>query len=187
MSTHAQRKMTVDEFLAWAEGREGRWELYNGVPYAMSPERTRHAKVKLAAHMALLKAIRKAGVQCHLLPDGVGVRISRHVMHIPDALVYSGPELPDDAIEVPNPVILVEVASPSTRKFDDTVKLDGYFSLPSVHHYLIVDPQGPPVIHHRRQAEGPILRSIVHEGTLTLSPPGIELEVAEMFAPAWGQ
>ena len=37
MSTPAQRKMTVDEFLVWAEGQEGRWELYNGVPYLMAP------------------------------------------------------------------------------------------------------------------------------------------------------
>lgn len=182
MSTLAQRKMTVDEFLAWAEGREGRWELYNGVPYKMPPERTRHAKVKFATQMALLQAIRKAGMPCHMLPDGVGVRISRHVMHIPDALVYCGLELPGDALEVPNPVILVEVASPSTRKTDDTVKLTGYFSLPSVHHYLIVDPEGPPVVHHRRQPDGTILRSVVHQGTLALSPPGIELTVAELFA-----
>ena len=182
MSTLAQRKMTVDEFLAWAEGREGRWELHNGVPYAMSPERTGHAKVKAAVYTALLGAVRKADLPCHVLPDGTGVRISRHVMHIPDALVYCGPELPDDALEVPNPVILVEVASPSTRKLDDTVKLDGYFSLPSVHHYLIVDPDGPPVVHHRRQADGTILRSLVHEGTVTLSPPGIDLAVAELFA-----
>jgi hypothetical protein len=33
---------------------------------------------------------------------------------------------------VPDPVILVEVASASTRKSDETVKLDAYFSLPSV-------------------------------------------------------
>ena len=45
MSTLAQRKMTVDEFLVWAEGREGRWELYNGAPYRMPAERTRHAEV----------------------------------------------------------------------------------------------------------------------------------------------
>jgi Uma2 family endonuclease len=182
MSTLAQRKMTVDEFLAWAEGRQGRWELYNGVPYAMSPERTGHIKIKYAIYFALRQAIRKAGLPCHVLGDGAGMRISRHVMHNPDALVYSGPELPDDALEVPNPIILVEVASPSTRKFDDTVKLDGYFSLASVHHYLIVDPDGPPVIHHSRQADGTVLKSEVHEGTLTLSPPGIEVGVAEMFA-----
>ena len=184
MSTLAQRKMTVDEFLVWAEGQEGRWELYNGVPYAMSPERTGRAKVKLAVHVALLRAIGRANLPCHLLADGAAVRISRHVMHIPDALVYCGLELPDDALEVPNPVILVEVASPSTRKMDDTVKLTSYFSLPSVHHYLIVDPEGPPVVHHCHQGDGTILKSLVHEGTLPLSPPGIELAVADLFAAA---
>jgi hypothetical protein len=51
-----------------------------------------------------------------------------------------------------------------------------------VHHYLIVDPAGLPVIHHSRQADGTILKSEVHEGTLMLSPPGIEVSVAEMFA-----
>lgn len=184
MSMHAQRKMTVDEFLVWAEGQEGRWELYNGVPYSMSPERTCHIKVKYAVYLAFLQAVPRSGMPCHLLGDGAGVRISRHVMHIPDALVYCGEELPGDAIEVPNPVILVEVASPSTRKIDASLKLTGYFSLPSVHHYLIVDPEGPPVIHHRRQADGTILTSIVHEGTLTLSPPGIEVGVAQLFAVA---
>lgn len=181
MSMLAQRKMTVDEFLLWAEGREGRWELLDGVPSNMAPERTRHAKVKGAVYVALLRAVRKAGGPCHVLPDGLGVRISRHVMHIPDALVYCGPELPDDTLEVPNPVVLVEVASPSTRKLDGTVKLDGYFTLASVHHYLIVDPEGPPVVHHCRTADGTVLRSLVHEGALTLSPPGIELAVAELF------
>ena len=117
MSTLAQRKMTVDEFLAWAEGQEGRWELYNGVPYRMAPERIGHSEVEVRGYRRLCcgRSGRPA-MPCHMLPDGCGVRISQHVMHIPDALVYCGPELPRDAIEVPNPVILVEVASPSTRK-----------------------------------------------------------------------
>jgi Uma2 family endonuclease len=182
MSTLAHRKMTVDEFLAWAEGREGRWELYNGVPYAMPQERVGNIEVKSAAYLALLRAVRKAGVPCHVLGDGAGVRISRHVMHGPDALVYCGPQLPRDALEVPNPAIVVEVLSPSTRKFDETVKKDGYFSLPSVHHYLIVDPEGPPIVHHSRQTDGAILRLEVHEGSLMLSPPGIEVGVAELLA-----
>ena len=184
MSTLANKRMTVDEFLVWAEGQEGRWELYNGVAYRIAPERARHVEVKFAVQVALRQAIRKAGAACHMLADGAGVRISRYVMHIPDALVYCGPKLPGDAMEVPNPVIVVEVASPSTRNTDDTVKLTGYFSLPSVHHYLIVDPDGPPVIYHRRQADGTILTSIVHDGVLTLAPPGLEVGVVEMFAVA---
>jgi Uma2 family endonuclease len=182
MSTLAQRKMTVDEFLAWAEGREGRWELYNGVPYAMPSERVGHVEVKGAVFLALLRAVRKAAVPCHVLTDGAGVRISQHVMHSPDAIVYGGPRLPDDALEVPNPIVLVEVLSPSTRRFDETVKRDGYFSLPSVQHYLIVDPEGPLIVHHYRQPDGTILKAKVHEGMIALSPPGIEVSVAELLA-----
>ncbi len=182
MSTLAQRKMTVDEFLAWAEGQEGRWELYNGVPYAMPSERADHIEAKSAVYLALLRAVRKAGVPCHVQSDGASVRISRYVLRGPDALVYCGPKLPPDALETPNPVIVVEVLSPSTRKLDEAVKRDEYFSLPSVQHYLLVDPDGPPVIHFSRQPDGTVLRSVVHEGALSLSPPGMAVGVAEMFA-----
>ena len=37
-------KMTVDDFLAWAETQEGRRELYDGVPVAMAPERAIHGR-----------------------------------------------------------------------------------------------------------------------------------------------
>ncbi len=182
MSTPARRKMTVDEFLAWAEGQDGRWELYNGVPYLMAPEQTGHGEVKFRVQAALLQGIQRAGLPCHMLPDGATVRVSRYVAHEPDALVYRGPKLPPNSIEVHNPIIVVEVASPSTRKIDASLKLNGYFSLASVHHYLIVDPDGPPLLHHRHQADGTILTTIVHDGVLTLAPPGIELAVAEIFA-----
>jgi Uma2 family endonuclease len=182
MSTLAAKRMTADEFLAWAEGLEGRWELHNGVPYRMSPERTGHFEVKLAVQMALLRAIKNAGLSCHVLGDGVSLRISRHVLYEPDALVYCGPKLPSKALELSNPVILVEVASPSTRKFDDTVKRDDYLSLASLHHYLLIDPDGPPVVHYSRQATGTPRREEVHGGRLALAPPGIELSVAELFA-----
>jgi Uma2 family endonuclease len=156
--------MTADEFLAWAEGQGGRWELYNGVPYRVPSEQLGHIDVKYATYIALRRAVREARVLCHVLGDGVGVRISRDAMSGPDALVYCGPKLPRTALEVPTPVVPVEVASPSTRKFDETVKRDGYFSLPSVQHYLIVDPDGPPVIHYGRQADGGIARSVVDAG-----------------------
>ena len=39
MPARQKARMTVDEFLAWAEGQKGRYELYNGVVYAMPPER----------------------------------------------------------------------------------------------------------------------------------------------------
>ncbi len=49
-----------------------------------------------------------------------------------------------------NPVVIVEVLSPNTAAVDHGRKLSGYFSLPSVEHYLILDPERRVVIHHKR-------------------------------------
>ena len=46
MSTVAKPLMTVDEFLAWAEGRDGRWELQDGELVAMAPQRLAHLDTK---------------------------------------------------------------------------------------------------------------------------------------------
>jgi hypothetical protein len=112
MTALPKHKMTVDEYLAWAEDKPGRFELYAGVVYAMTPERAGHATVKFAVQTALRAAIRRSGVPCHMLPDGMTVRIDAHTAHEPDALVYCGENLPDSAVEVPNPVIMVEVNAP---------------------------------------------------------------------------
>lgn len=181
MSTTAKKLMTVDEFLAWAEGQEGRWEIHNGVPYQMAAERTRHAAAKFKAQRALDDAIRKAGVGCTMLADGPLVRVSDGTAYEPDALVYCGPMLPGDAIEVPNPVIVVEVASPSTARIDASWKLAGYFQVPSVQHYLMIEPDGGPVIHHRRQPDGTILTRIIAAGEIAFDPPGIRIMVEELL------
>ena len=53
MST-ALKQMTIEEFLLWAEGPGGRWELHDGVPVMMSPERVAHTRdTKCAAYRAL--------------------------------------------------------------------------------------------------------------------------------------
>lgn len=175
--------MTVDEYLAWAEGHPGRYELYAGTVYGMSPERAVHGKVKYAAQTALLNGIRRAGVPCHMLPDGMTVRVAKDTAHEPDALVYCGEEVAGTSVEIPNPVIVVEVLSPSTRHIDATAKLVGYFSLESVEHYLIVDPDKPLVIHHARGNGDAIATRILDRGPIQLHPPGIEVRVEDFYPP----
>ena len=131
MTAQPKPYMTVDEFLAWSADQPGRHELYHGIIYAMAPERSGHAEVKHRVASALEAAIRAKGCPCWMLPDGMTVRVDKDTAHEPDALVYCGPKLPRDAIEVPEPVIVVEVLSPSTRRIDASVKLAGYFKLPS--------------------------------------------------------
>jgi Uma2 family endonuclease len=173
--------MTVDEFLLWAERQPKRYELVDGEVFVMAPERARHARVKFAVQSALAGAIRHAKVPCEVLPDGMTVRIEARTAFEPDALVYCGERLSGDAIEVPHPLIVVEVLSPSTGSQDTGTKLAGYFRVPSVEHYLIVDPVRRVLIHHRRAGEV-IETRIASEGSLRLDPPGLDLSVADLFA-----
>src|SRR6476620_11633449 len=148
MTALPQARMTVDEYLAWTDGQPGRYELCNGTVYAMSPEGAGHAKVKGAVHGALVAGIRARGLPCHALPDGMTVRVDAATAYEPDALVYCGQEVAPSALEIPNPVVVVEVLSPSTRRIDTSAKVAGYFRLPSVAHYLILDPMQPLILHH---------------------------------------
>ena len=175
------KKLTVDEFLAWVTDKPGRYEIYAGHVYAMAPERAGHAKVKFAVQTELKRAIAAAGLPCHMLPDGMTVRVADDTAHEPDALVYCGAEVPASQVEIANPIIVVEVLSPSTRHIDASAKLAGYFQLSSVQHYLIVDPEGRPVLHHQRQADGTILTRVVPGGVLKLDPPGLEADLGAFF------
>jgi Uma2 family endonuclease len=181
MQTAQKALLTVDEFLASADEREGKWELRDGVAVCMAPERLGHGLTKLAAVNALAAAIRRAGVNAEAVPNGVGVRIPARSMYAPDALVYCGPRLPPDTLEIPDPVIVVEVLSPSKAGYDQNDKIAGYFSLPSVMHYLILNPATRRGVHHKRGQGDLIETRLLREGALRLDPPDIEVEVGELF------
>ncbi|MEZ5890439.1 MAG: Uma2 family endonuclease [Xanthobacteraceae bacterium] len=86
-------------------------------------------------------------------------------------MVYCGAKVAPSAVEVPNPVIVVEVLSPSTRDIDLSVKLADYFRVPSVAHYLIVDPEKPRRHPSRPKRKRTILTRIVTAGDIVLDPP----------------
>ena len=174
--------MTVDEYLVWAEGHPGRYELINGVVREMSPQTSGHADAKQAALMALKAAIKRSGLTLIAKPDGMTVRISKDTAFEPDALVYAPPKVSDDSLDIPNPIIVIEVASPSTHKYDSGFKLQGYMSLPSIQHVLLVNAVDAQIAHHRRVSATEFLARVVSEGTLRLDPPGLEIPVADFFA-----
>jgi Uma2 family endonuclease len=142
MSAVAKTSMTVDEYLAWSQGQDGRWELIDGEPVKMEAERVEHLEIKLAAATALIDAIRRAKAPCQTLPDGATVRISKSTAYEPDVMVRCGPRLPRGTLEIPDAVIVVEVLSPGSAGRDYGEKVDGYFSVPS-HSTLSDSGPGP--------------------------------------------
>ena len=184
MSAVLNRKMDVDEFLAWAETQEGAYELEAGEVVAMAPERALHGRTKFEAAKALDRALRDAAIGCTTYVDSLGVWIDPKTAYEPDVLVQCGEQPGDDELEAGRPVIAVEVLSSSTAYRDLSVKLSGYFTVPSLHHYLIVDADRRLIIHHRRGDDGAILTRLFTEGQLHLNPPGVSVSVLDMLVPA---
>ncbi len=180
MAEPAVARMTVEAFLRWVERQPGRFELVDGAVVAMAPERAAHARVKFEVAKRLDAEVRRRGLPCEVFPDGMLVRVDETTAFEPDALLRCGTPLPPEAVEVPDPLVVVEVLSPTSSTVDTTRKLEGYFRLPSVQHYLVVDPLRRAVVHHARTGEE-IRTRILHTGTLTLDPPGLTLEIETLF------
>jgi Uma2 family endonuclease len=180
-------KMTRAEYRRWIEEQpeRPRYELVAGEPVAMAPERVGHALLKTEIWAALKAEIRAKGLPCKALPDGITVEIGEDTDYEPDVVVNCGERLPIDAVAAPLPIIIVEVLSRSTGGRDKGAKLDDYFRLPSLRHYLLVKVERPSVIHHRRATpDGPIETTVSSSGSLILDPPGITIDIDAIYKEA---
>lgn len=177
MSDPARARMTSNEFIAWAmqQPETEHYELVAGEVVAMAPERAGHGRAKGRIFRRIAEAIETACLPCEAYVDRMAVEIDANTVYGPDVVVRCGTPLPDKALKLSDPIILVEVRSPSTGYRDAGAKLEDYFRLPSVRHYLIVKTENRSVIHHVRDAAGAITTRIVRDGQIVLDPPGIEL------------
>jgi Uma2 family endonuclease len=178
------QRLSRADFHTWADVQpRGRFERHDGIVIAMAPERTVHMRLKATAWRLLREGIIAANLPCEALPDGLTIEIGADHDFVPDAVVRCGPLLPGDVTGASDPTIVVEVLSPSTSVTDRTEKLAAYFRLPSVQHYLIVWSDRIRVVHHRR--DGDAIATTAHTtGAIALDPPGLSLDVAELYAEA---
>src|SRR5262249_52748469 len=152
---------------AWAAAQpRGRFERHSKVVVVMAPERLAHNRTKAAAWLLLRQGIQADRLPCEVFTDGMTVEIGEDDDFEPDAIVRCGERLAnDDTTAVPDPLIVVEVLSPSTSATDRAEKLEKYFWLPSVQHYLIIWADRQRVVHHRRAGSG--VETTVHtEGAI---------------------
>ena len=176
-------RMTVDEFLTWNEGRPGRRELIAGRPFDLRQQTVGLARMKSRVSTALTVAVERLSGFCEAFPDGTTVAVDPFTVFQPYALVRCGQPLPCDTVLVPDPVVVVEIVLFGVARGYDTIgKLAGYFALPSLQHYLIVDGDDRTVTHCRRRTDD--IETLFHDaGRLRLSPPGLDLTVEDLLGP----
>ncbi len=181
MTALAQKLMTTEDFAVWAEKRpEKHWELFDGVPHMQQSQSWGHADAKGRIYVALLRAVAEAQLDYSAGVDGILVKAGPNAAFQPDVVVFGG-RMGKADIVAPEPVIVVEVLSPSTERRDFTVKLAGYFEVPSIQHYVIADWDDRALIHYRREGSGISTPVILREGVLQLNPPGLAITLADVF------
>lgn len=123
---------TWNDYLQW----EGKWELIDGIPYAMSPAPTIEHQA-ISARLARLfdEALQGCSECMTLLP--VDWKIEDDIVVQPDNLIVCG-EVSGTYLDKA-PVLLVEILSPSTAHKDKSTKFELY-QQQGVRYYLIIDP-----------------------------------------------
>jgi Uma2 family endonuclease len=134
------RTMTVEEFYVWQLDQDERYELVEGVPVPL-----RAATGASNVHDAILVncigelGIRLRGKACRVASANTALRTSVRNARRPDVTIDCAP-LEQGSYEAHKPTVVIEVLSPSTRRFDEITKLDEYRRHPSLRHILLIDP-----------------------------------------------
>jgi Uma2 family endonuclease len=183
---NALPRMTEEEYLAFADAQEFKYEYCNGEVIAMSGGSVRHGVIAMSVgtHLSILLRER----DCSVTSSDVRVYIAHKQMYrYPDVTVFCGDaayrEGRTDTLT--NPVLLVEVLSPSTAQTDHSDKLAEYTRIESLQAYVLVSQDAPKVEVYQRHDAGQWLYSYVTgmDAEITVSVSGAELRLplAEIY------
>jgi Uma2 family endonuclease len=135
---------TYDDYCLW----EGKWEIIEGIPYAMSPmPRPEHQTVTGNLHAEFRAALKKAGCDCTVYQP-IDYKVSEDTVLNPDVLVVCRP-ITGQYLDFP-PDIVTEILSPSTALKDRHTKYDIY-QKEGIPYYIIVDTEKKAVEVYRLQ------------------------------------
>ena len=140
MAEPAVRYMTLAEFPRWEDGTDTRYELIGGVPTAMAPPARAHG-VMCARLAGLLDAGLRSRRPCMTQVEAGIVPAGRDdTFYVADLAVTCSPYRRGEQI-ANDPILVVEILSPSTERHDRQTKVPAYREIGSVNEILIVDSQ----------------------------------------------
>ncbi|HVC50992.1 MAG TPA: Uma2 family endonuclease [Stellaceae bacterium] len=177
MPSAAQNLMTLDDFLAWEREQPERHEFADGVVYMMTGASLPHVIITGNLFAALRAALRGSG--CRPLASDAKV-VANGAVRYPDVTVTCHPITGGSDI-VPEPVVVIEVLSPTTERADRGRKKFDYFATPSVRQYAIVE-QDERLIDLYTRVDGGWTDEIVNgDSALRLSSIGVDIPLDAIY------
>ena len=180
----AQTYFTPEEYIALERKAHFKSEYFNGHIIAMSGASQAHNRITGDIFYGLYPQL--IGHGCDIFTSDMRVRASLGDAYFyPDVVVVCGePEFEDDTFDtLLNPILIVEVLSPSTEAYDRGEKFTRYKHIASLQEYLLVSQDKVSVEHHRRHGTQWMLSHYrALEEVLRLPAIGCELPLRDIYA-----
>lgn len=156
-------KISLEDYLGGEEISQTKHEYINGEVYAMAGASDRHYRIsmniatKLDAHLAQS--------DCEAFMAEMKLKADEKTFYYPDVFVSCDKVKPSSFYRE-EPILIIEVVSPSTRQTDRREKLRAYQQIPTVQEYVILEQEKMLVELHRRQPDGRWITYFYNEGDL---------------------
>lgn len=181
MSQRAIRQtvLSPEEYLEQELLSSFKREFVDGALYAMAGASARHGLVSLNLAAAISNHLPD---RCEVFTADMKLRVkidAKTFFYYPDVLVSCAPN--DRATHFrEQPILIIEVLSPSTARIDRTEKLDAYKTIPSLMEYVIAD-QDMPQVEVFRRSNAWVREAFYPEHRFTLQSVGLELTTAQIY------
>jgi Uma2 family endonuclease len=178
MGETALKRLTVDEFLVWDNDSQQRYELIHGEVVAMAPTSNAHAQIVANASGEVRARLKPP---CRVMNE-VGIRLSVRddTYYEADVAVVCSPVDPHGR-GIRNPVVIIEVLSPSTMAKDSRVKLPDYRRVWSVKEVLLIHSEEKHVELWRRGEGVWTVIDLEAANTVALESLRIEFPVEALY------
>jgi Uma2 family endonuclease len=185
MSALPKTYYTIDDYIELEKNSEERYEYFDGEVFAMADSSSNHHRISGNAYEYLQRNLRGRG--CEAFHSDMRISVpAAFPYRYPDASVACGEPLFDEfqgQTRLVNPVLIIEVLSPSTENYDQGKKFTAYQSIESFREYLVIAQDRPHVIQYIQQSKNRWLRIEIEglDSEIELESLGIMLTMRELY------
>lgn len=155
MTAQPKRYITEQEYIEFERASISKHEYFDGQIYAMTGASRIHNLIAGNTLATLHGQLRRK--PCQIFPSDMRVKIMRTGLYTyPDLVVICGePEFTDDVLDtLINPLVLLEILSPSTERYDRGMKSQNYRTIETLQDYILIAQDHYHVEHYSRQDNG---------------------------------
>jgi Uma2 family endonuclease len=175
-------KISVEDYLKGEKISKIKHEFVNGEVYAMAGASDIHHRISINLAKKLDDFLDDD--DCEVFMVDMKLKADESDFYYPDVFVACD-ESPESHFYREEPVLIIEVLSPSTRQIDRREKLKVYQQIPSVKEYLVIEQEKVHIELHRRQPDGNWLTHFYNKGDfdeiIEFQSVGMEITLDEIY------